>query len=66
MTSKFKNTFEGMEIPSLKNCNLCSHQPVCIAFSLFKQSIEPNIMDPESGLKARTSLEFVNCMKKRD
>lgn len=48
----FKNTFEDLEIPSLRNCNLCSHQSVCSAFSMFKQMIEPNILDPESGLKA--------------
>jgi hypothetical protein len=54
MTSiKYKNSFEEMQdIPSLKNCNLCSHQAVCVAFGLFKQTIEPHILDPNSGLQA--------------
>jgi hypothetical protein len=51
MTSiKYKNGFDELDIASLKNCNLCSHQAVCVAFSLFKQSIQPNLL--EECLKA--------------
>jgi hypothetical protein len=63
---KFKNTFENMDnMPNLKNCNLCTHQPVCVAFGLFKQTIEPHILDPNSGLQAENLARFCRLYEEK-
>ncbi len=65
-TSKSTKLEEDMEsILSLRSCHLCAHQPVCVAFGLFKQSIEPNIMDPNHTLKAENLARICNLYQEK-
>lgn len=69
--AKYKNTFESEDIQGfsrmkMRNCNLCSHQPVCSAFGLFKQAIEPNIMDQKITLKAENLAIICNLYTEKD
>lgn len=71
MNPRIKNTMHNKlesdleQILSLKSCHLCTHQPVCVAFSLFKQSIEPNIMDQNTTLKAENLAKFCNLYQEK-
>lgn len=50
---------------SLKNCNVCTHQAVCVAYGLFKQSIEPNILDQNTTLKAENLARICNLYQEK-
>lgn len=71
MNSRIKNTLNNKleadmeQLLSLKSCHLCSHQPVCSAFALFKGSIEPNIMDQNTTLKAENLARICNLYQEK-
>jgi len=52
-------------ILSLKSCHVCTHQAVCVAFGLFKQTIEPNIMDQNTTLKAENLARICNLYQEK-
>lgn len=63
MNNKLEEDLE--QIMSLKTCHMCTHQPICVAFGLFKQSIEPNIMDQNTTLKAENLARFCNLYQEK-
>ena len=73
MNPRIKNTIttsnkleaDMEQLLSLKSCHLCTHQPVCLAFSLFKQSIEPNLMDENTTLKAENLARICNLYQEK-
>ena len=69
MTTKIKNKLEldlDMEqILNLRTCHVCTHQAVCVAFGLFKQSIEPNILDQNTTLKAENLAKICSLYQEK-
>lgn len=59
---KFEDEFYNSK---MKSCGLCSHQPVCSAFMMFKTNIEPMIMDEKSTLKANNLAWICNLYEER-
>lgn len=63
VTNRFEPDIEYIQ--NLKSCHVCTHQPICIAFNLFKQSIEPNILDENTTLKAENLAKFCNLYQEK-
>ena len=65
--TKIKNKLELdlEQMMSLRTCHMCTHQAVCVAFGLFKQTIEPNILDQNTTLKAENLAKMCNIYQEK-